>query len=206
MATTVAKKFGGRALARFSQLYPSTCFEISVYNSTHILNRLAEELDHFTICDAQIASLRDDVLSENWGKQRGGFFCRTDHPLLKHPNPTFELAHSFGFASLNVTPTITQSLEKQLAIAGSIVPLLRIMSDNLNMCRDICLNTDYILIAEADNILADTEAGNLVPLNLDFSFERDLCIATKASRLLPQSATTMITYLKEHQQQIFGLN
>jgi DNA-binding transcriptional LysR family regulator len=148
--------------------------------------------------------MRDDIRSEVWGNQTGGFFCRPDHPLLQHENPTFELAHRFGFASLNVTPAITQSLEQQLGIEDSSMPLLRIKCDNLNMCRDICLTTDHILIAETDNILDETETGDLVPLELEFSFNRDLCIATKIGRLLPQSATSMIAYLQTHQQQIFS--
>lgn len=203
MATTVAENLGGVALARFSQLYPAISFEVSVYNSAHILGRLSEELDHLTICDAETASLHEGVRSELWGEQTGGFFVRPDHPLLDHPKPTFALAHGFGFASLNVTPTITQALEKQLGIAGNKIRLLRIKSDNLNMCRDICLMTDYILIAETDNIKSDVRKGNLTQLNLDFSFKRNLCIATKIGRLLPQSAMTMISYLKAHQDEIF---
>ena len=204
MATTVAENLGGRALARFCQLYPAITFDVSVYSSAHILNRLSEELDHLTICDAETASLREGIRSEIWGEQTGGFFCRPNHPLLRHAEPTFELAHDYGFASLNVTPTITQALEKQLGIAGNQMRLLRIKSDNLNMCRDICLGTDFILIAETDNIDSDVKAGNLVQLNLEFSFKRNLCIATKIGRLLPQAATTMITYLQAHQAQIFG--
>lgn len=204
MATTVAENLGGRALAQFSQLYPAISFDVSVYSSAHILNRLSEELDHLTICDAQTASLREGVRSEIWGEQTGGFFVRPNHPLLRHPEPTFAHAHDYGFASLNVTPTITQALEKQLGIAGHEMRLLRVKSDNLKMCRDICLATDYILIAETDNIASDVRAGNLVQLNLEFSFKRDLCIATKIGRLLPQAATTMITYLMAHQDQIFS--
>ncbi|MEP0944610.1 MAG: LysR family transcriptional regulator [Rhizobiaceae bacterium] len=204
MATTVAEKLGGRAIAQFSQLYPSVNFEVSVYSSAQILGRLSEELDHLTICDAQTAAMWGDIQSEIWGQQTGGFFCRPGHPILKYAQPTFQLAHSFGFASLNVTPTIAQSLEKQLGIKGISERLLRVKSDNLSMCRDICLATDYILIAESDNIRVDVETGILVPLNLEFAFNRDLCIATKIGRLLPRAATTMITYLKTHQEQIFA--
>ena len=205
MATTVAENLGGRALAHFSQLYPAISFDVTVYNSAHILERLFEEHDHLTICDAETASMREGIKSEIWGSQTGGFFVRPHHPLLQHPDPTFALAHDYGFASLNVTPTITQALEKQLGIAGDEMRLLRMKSDNLNMCRDICLETDYVLIAETDNIESDVKIGNLVQLNLEFSFKRNLCIATKIGRLLPQAATTMITYLKAHQDQIFGM-
>ncbi len=204
MATTVAQNFGGRALVHFSKVYPKLNFEISVYNSAHILDRLSDELDHFSICDAQTAAQREDLTTQIWGHQRGNFFCRPNHPILKHDRPTFNLAHSYGLVSLNVTPSIKRKLEIRLGIDGTTVPLLHIASDDLKMCKDISAATDYILIAELDNVQADLDAGNFTMLNLEFEFSRDLCIARKIGRVLPQSATSMIDYLMENQDQIIA--
>ncbi len=72
---------------------------------------------------------------------------------------------------------------------------MRIASDDLKICKDICAATDYILIAELDNVQAEVGAGKFSRLNLDLEFSRDLCIAQKIGRELPKSATTMIEYL-----------
>ncbi|MEP1206488.1 MAG: LysR family transcriptional regulator [Rhizobiaceae bacterium] len=201
MSTTIAENFGGRAMVAFSKIQPKVSFEVSVFNSNHILNRLSDELDHFAICDAQTAVARNDLTTEAWGEQLGGFFCRPGHPILQLSKPTFELAHSFGFTSFNVTPSISRQLEARLGIDGATVPLLKIAADNLKICRDISLATDHILIAELDNVRADVNAGELITLDLGFGFRRNLCIATKISRALPKTATEMTSFLIENQKQ-----
>ena len=202
MSTTIAENFGGRALVAFSNLQPKVSFEVSVFNSNQILDRLSDELDHFAICDAQTASARLDLMTENWGVQLGGFFCRPDHPILRLSKPSFELAHSFGFTSFNVTPSIGRQLEMRLGIDGATIPLLKIAGDNLKMCRDISQATDHILIAELDNVRSDVDTGELISLDLGFSFKRNLCIATKVDRELPKSATAMISFLHKNQKEI----
>ena len=200
MATTVAEGIGGRAIVAFGKLRPKISFDVSVYNSNHILDRLSQELDHFVLCDAQTAASRQGLTVDNWGQQTGGFFCRPNHPILQMRNPTFSLAHSFGLVSFNVTNAVRRELETMLGIEGSTFPLLQIASDNLKMCRDISMASDHILIAEIANVQSDIETGNLVQIKLNHSFNRQLCIATKTSRMLPLPATLMISFLKENRQ------
>ena len=204
MSTTIAEFYGANALATYGKLRPKVSFDISVYNSNHILDRLSDELDHFAICDALTASVREDISTEHWGEQLGGFFCRPDHPILKSKNPTFEMAHSFGFVAFNIIPSISRELEGRLEIDGTTTPLLRFACDNLKMCRNISLATDHVLIAELDNVQADVEAGILNPVDVGFGFRRNICIATKISRALPLTVTSMIAFLQEHKEQFIA--
>ena len=195
LATTIAEGLGGDLIAKFTQENLDIRLDISVHSSPRVLHGLMEEQQHIAICDTQTARSREGLTIKVLGKQHGGFFCRPGHPILKCDKPNLTLAHSFGFVSLNVTPSVARAMARDLKIDMDKEPLILIASDNVTLCRTVAVGTDRILIADHDYLRPHLKTGNLVEVDVGYGFEREICLATKRGRALPTAAELLIETL-----------
>jgi len=151
-------------LVEMRRRHPSVTVRVEVNNWQELLNHLLNERIEFFISSVTNIAESSDITITRTGRNRGTFFCRRDHPLLKQHLPTLSDIKTYGIATARLPPQVQTDLRAMLGFRTDENLPMALECDNLMVVRDVVLRTDALMFCLHASIREDIAAGNLVEL------------------------------------------
>ncbi len=139
---------------------------IEVSNWKYLLEHLrAEELDFF-MADRRDVPRDADLVVTSIGRQLGGLFVRSGHPLLavKRLKPARILP--YGMASVHLPAQVRTALRQALKLGPTDALPVAVDCDDIQLLKRVTLSTDTVLACSHIGVRDEVDAGLLHPLPL----------------------------------------
>ncbi len=152
-------------LPELRRRHPQLHFSVEVGGWLHLLEQLRSERIEFFVAEVRSLPLDAtlDVLSI--GRQHGGLFVRSGHPLAGRPCTLAE-AWQCGVAMTQVAAVMKAALAALLNLPPGQEPPVALACDDLNLLRILALETDTVLGATHVSVQAEVIAGRLLLLDV----------------------------------------
>ncbi len=154
-----------RVLPELRRRHPGVAVRVEVGNWGLLLEHLHAETIEFFVADVRSVPVDASLQIRPLGRQRGGFYVRSAHPLAGRPCTVAEFwAH--GVASTRLPQVVKSGLGALLGLPPGQDPALALECDDIELLRAVALATDTVLGATDAAVQADVAAGRLAPLNV----------------------------------------
>lgn len=146
--------------------FPGINSRVEVNNWKYLVEHLrAEELDFF-VADIRDVPRDPDLRIAPLGRQLGGFFVRTGHPLQEGAGLRPAAIVPYGIASVRLPVEIKATLRQLLGLGGDAVLPVAVECDDIHLLKRVALSTDTVLACSYAGVLEETHNGQLHALQL----------------------------------------
>ena len=143
------------------QRYPDVTLRVQVNNPHYLLEYVRNEEHDFFVGDTRDVQKDGPFDVRLIGRQPGGFYARSQHPLFKRSS--FELSDviQYGIASGRLPVQITGFLLKLLGLGAADRLPIAVECDDVHLLKCIALSTDTIIVS-THSILSEEIAAKKV--------------------------------------------
>lgn len=188
-----------RMLGPFGQQYPHISIIMKVMNTTQIIEDIMNHQLNFGLVEAPVH--HPDMVSEPVMEDELKLIVPTDHPLAKQDCVTLEETIAYPFILREKGSGTRQVMEQGLKRKGIDPNQIRtVMELGSNGAIKSAVEAGVgITIISPSSVKHETALGLLKVIDIeDISFKRQFYSIHLKSTLLPVSAATFLTFLKEH--------
>ena len=140
-------------LAHMARTRPAVRVYTEVRSTQEMIASLrAERLDAI-VGDAYVLQACDDLELTVLGSLPPALVCRAGHPILRQTPIEFDALRKFPICSTTLSAHIARTLVEMYGSKARVSELVTVHCDNLDVLREVTLQTDSILLA----VLAVTE-------------------------------------------------
>lgn len=133
---------------------------------------LHDETVDVIVVDLRALSAAEDLRIEALPALRGGFLCRSQHPLRALARIDLAALRQYPVASMPLSDEIAQDLVTQLGTAARPAQLMSINSEDVNSLLDVVEATDAVFFGIFASARARISAGQLREIKVQPHFER----------------------------------
>jgi DNA-binding transcriptional LysR family regulator len=185
MTSVSSASFGGVILGKWLSKNAKMKVDVSVADTLALMEGLrAEKLD-LIIGDSR--DLPKDLSEFDLvpiTSEEGRAYCRTGHPVLDVPKPTFRDLLPYRFAGSHFPKELLEHLAKLHQLESHTQIDLAIESDNISLMRDATMNSDLILLTTRGCVRNALNANLLVELPVDLQTSGDWYAVTLKNAVL----------------------
>jgi DNA-binding transcriptional LysR family regulator len=152
-------------LPELRRLHPQVCLRVEVSNWSLLLERLRDEDIEFFVSDVRDLPPDATLEVQSLGRQAGGFYVRSGHPLADQPCKAAQL-WAYGIAATRLPAGVKAALGRLLGLPPGQMPPIALECDDVSLLRAAALSTDTVLAVTDAAARAEVESGSLVPLRV----------------------------------------
>ena len=149
---------------------PDFRIQVGINNWLNLVQLL--RLGEFSLVIAELSELtgEPDLEIRPLTPQQGYFLVRTDHPLLKRPKTTVKDVLQFPLAMASKIPSRVMGPFLRDLPKSSLKPHLALITDNLDIIREVISGTDIIGVFALSQVEAELEKRKLavIPCTVDW--------------------------------------
>jgi len=149
---------------------PDFRIQVGINNWLNLVQLL--RLGEFSLVIAELSELtgEPDLEIRPLTPQQGYFLVRTDHPLLKRPKTTVKDVLQFPLAMASKIPSRVMGPFLRDLPKSSLKAHLALITDNLDIIREVISGTDIIGVFALSQVEAELEKGKLavIPCTVDW--------------------------------------
>ncbi|MDN0076800.1 LysR family transcriptional regulator [Crenobacter sp. SG2303] len=159
-------------LTLMASCHPKVQVKLARGSVDMLTQSLLDETVDIIVIDRRALTAVEDLLIEPLPPVRGGFICRTGHPLLAHPHIDLAMLRQFPVASMPLSDEIIHDLVTELGPEAHPSRLMTINCEDLHGMLDVAEATDAIFFGIFASAKARISAGKLQEIKLHPHFER----------------------------------
>ncbi|RZL87375.1 MAG: LysR family transcriptional regulator [Variovorax sp.] len=192
-----AATFLSPLLTAMRREFPGINLRVEISNWQLLLKRLLEEDIEFFVADTRDLPSDPSLYVRALGREPGGFYVRTGHPLAVRRSVTLQQLWAHGVLSVRMPAGVRAALSRLLGLGSSAELSLALECDDVEVLKDVALACDSVLAATHAAVAQEVAAGKLHPLKVtDLPFlSAETGIATLRGRTPSPMAELIISRL-----------
>ncbi len=169
-----------------------------------LLDHLRSEAIDAIVGDAYVLQQADDIEIEQLGDLRAGLVCRAGHPLLSQSHVTVDAMRSYPIATTTLSTAITRQLEEFLGAGATPEALFAFHCDNLEVLRNVAMETDTLLFGVLAISRHERAAGLMaeLPLQPDPKRRGRYALGRMAGRTLSPALQALYDFTRQHWREL----
>ena len=146
--------------------FPGINSRVEVNNWKYLVEHLrAEEIDFF-VADIRDVPRAPDLSLVPIGRQLGGFFVRTGHPLQHGEGLRPAAIVPYGIASVRLPLEIKVALRQLLGLAADVALPVAVECDDIHLLKRVAIESNTVLACSFLGVQDETRSGDLQALAL----------------------------------------
>ncbi|MDQ3270945.1 MAG: LysR family transcriptional regulator [Pseudomonadota bacterium] len=153
-------------LCEMRQKYPAVSARVLVNNSRHLLNHVRTEEHDFFVGDTRDVPRDGTYAIQLIGRPTGGFYVRSDHPLLRQRAIRVADMAPFGLASGRLPDEICAYLLQLMGLPSDARLPVALECDDVHLMKHIAQATDIIMLGSDNLLSSEIRDGKMCALPL----------------------------------------
>ena len=193
MSAVMSASFGGQILAAWHEAYPQVHIDFLARPTPELLKRLYEENLDFIVGDQRELPRRsNDLEMLSMPRQRGGAFCRPDHPILSIKDLRFADLMEYRFAGTHFPDEVKAAFYGQVGPEAEKHNLIKVDSQDVSTLRDAAASSDLIILTTAACVRNEIAYGVLKEIPLKMTAHGEWSIVRLIHRVMHPAVPKMI--------------